>query len=215
MILLYILKSYIVNQCISSSQHLAMTKSADARSADLARHLHPSYCVSDMHWATFRVCCSAMGSMQQERYWTSRVCSKFACKICLKIWDMSYDDMFHLLNLPPLRGRRRYLKLVAVFVFLHFPHGNFISQQPTYSSRRTSQLHTSQTQKRGTFQSERAVRPQRSEGVMYPQAPRVAMLRGYRASASNQFRPQNVIGWRAFQRIVTEQRGAHPLYQVS
>ena len=34
---------------------------------------------------------------------------KFACKVCLKIWDMSYDDMLHLLNLPPLHARRRYL----------------------------------------------------------------------------------------------------------
>ena len=34
---------------------------------------------------------------------------KFACKVCLKIWD---DDMLHLLNLPPLHSR---CKLVTMF----------------------------------------------------------------------------------------------------
>ena len=54
---------------------------------------------------------------------------KFACKVCLKIWDMSYDDMFHLLNLPPLHARRRYLKLVTMSNIinghLYFPHFHF------------------------------------------------------------------------------------------
>ena len=51
--------------------------------------------------------------------------------------------MLHLLNLPPLHARRRYLKLVTMFNImnghLYFP-GIFISQQPTHSSRRTSQF---------------------------------------------------------------------------
>jgi hypothetical protein len=57
---------------------------------------------------------------------------------------MSYDDMLHLLNLPPLHARLRYLKLVTMFNIinghLYFPQGIFVSQQPTYSSRRTSQF---------------------------------------------------------------------------
>ena len=65
-------------------------------------------------------------------------------KVCLKLWDTSYDDMLHLLNLPPLHARRRYLKLVTMFNIinghLYFPQGIFISQQPTYNSRRTSQF---------------------------------------------------------------------------
>ena len=52
--------------------------------------------------------------------------------------------MLHLLNLPPLHARRRYLKLVTMFNIinghLYFPQGIFISQQPTYNSRRTSQF---------------------------------------------------------------------------
>ena len=69
---------------------------------------------------------------------------KIACKVCLKLWDTSYDDMLHLLNLPPLHARRRYLKLVTMFNIinghLYFPQGIFISQQPIYNSRRTSQF---------------------------------------------------------------------------
>ena len=36
---------------------------------------------------------------------------KFACKVCLKCWDMYYDNMLHCLNLPCLSERRQYLKL--------------------------------------------------------------------------------------------------------
>ena len=69
---------------------------------------------------------------------------KFACKVCLKTWDMNYEDMLHSLNLMPLQTRRKYLKLVTIFNIinghLHFNPGNFTPQQPAYNSRQTSQF---------------------------------------------------------------------------
>ena len=41
---------------------------------------------------------------------------KFACKVCLKMWDLDYNNMLQLLNLPPLSVRREYLKLTAIYV---------------------------------------------------------------------------------------------------
>ena len=38
---------------------------------------------------------------------------KFACKVCLKCWDMDYDNMLHCLDLPPLRVRRQHLKVAV------------------------------------------------------------------------------------------------------
>ena len=40
---------------------------------------------------------------------------KFACKVCLKMWDLDYNTMLQLLNLPPLSVRREYLKLTAMY----------------------------------------------------------------------------------------------------
>ena len=40
---------------------------------------------------------------------------KFACKVCLKCWDMDYQNMLHCLDIPPLSVRRRYLKLITMF----------------------------------------------------------------------------------------------------
>ena len=56
----------------------------------LGRHPHPSYCVSDMHSTTFRV----YGNKKDIEALES--VQKFACKVCLKLWDTSYDDMLHL-----------------------------------------------------------------------------------------------------------------------
>ena len=35
-----------------------------------------------------------------------------ACKVCLKQWDLDYESMLQLLDLPYLSVRRKYLKLV-------------------------------------------------------------------------------------------------------
>ena len=40
---------------------------------------------------------------------------KFACKVCLKQWDLDYDSMLQLLNLPRLSVRREYLKLTTMY----------------------------------------------------------------------------------------------------
>ena len=55
---------------------------------------------------------------------------KFACKVCLKCWDMDYDNMLHCLNLPRLSERRQYLKLLTLYNIvnghLFFPEGIFV-----------------------------------------------------------------------------------------
>ena len=40
---------------------------------------------------------------------------KFACKVCLKRWDLDYDSILQLLNLPRLLVRREYLKLTTMY----------------------------------------------------------------------------------------------------
>ena len=40
---------------------------------------------------------------------------KFACKVCLKQWELDYDSMLQLLNLPRLSVRREYLKLTTMY----------------------------------------------------------------------------------------------------
>ena len=42
---------------------------------------------------------------------------KFACKVCLKCWDMDYDNMLHclIINLPCLSERQQYLKLLTMY----------------------------------------------------------------------------------------------------
>ena len=86
----------------------------------LGQHPHPSYCAYDMHSTTFRECCSAMGSMQQERYWSSRVCSKFCLQSLSK--DVGHELRWYV-NLPHLHARRRYLthhQWTLVFPTRHF-----------------------------------------------------------------------------------------------
>ena len=51
---------------------------------------------------------------------------KFACKVCLKCWDMDYDNMLHCLDLPLLHVRRQHLKLITMFNIIN---GNIVFQQ--------------------------------------------------------------------------------------
>ena len=58
---------------------------------------------------------------------------KFACKVCLKMWDLDYNTMLQLLNLPPLSVRREYLKLTAMYNILNgyifiLPFWNFCAK---------------------------------------------------------------------------------------
>ena len=98
-----------------------------------------------MHSTTLRICCSAMGDPYKKKDIDNlESVQKFACKVCLKTWDMNYEDMLHSLNLIPLQTRRKYLILVTMFNIinghLHFNPGNFTPQQPAYNSRQTSQF---------------------------------------------------------------------------
>ena len=54
---------------------------------------------------------------------------KFACKVCLKCWDMDYQNMLHCLDIPPLSVRRRYLKLITMF--------NIVNGQVIFSTSRS------------------------------------------------------------------------------
>ena len=68
---------------------------------------------------------------------------KFACKVCLKMWDLDYNTMLQLLNLPPLSVRREYLKLTAMYNILngysYYPSGIFVqSNNRYYSSQSTN-----------------------------------------------------------------------------
>ena len=40
---------------------------------------------------------------------------RFACKVCLKCWDMDYVNMLHCLDLPTLVVRRQHLKLMTMY----------------------------------------------------------------------------------------------------
>ena len=56
---------------------------------------------------------------------------KFACKVCLKQWELDYDSMLHLLGITRLSTRRQYLKLVLLYKAVngktYFPPGIFCS----------------------------------------------------------------------------------------
>lgn len=66
---------------------------------------------------------------------------KFACRVCLKRWDLDYDSMLQLLSIPPLTIRREYLKLTTMYNIIHghshFPSGLFAHSNFPYSSNRS------------------------------------------------------------------------------
>ena len=69
---------------------------------------------------------------------------KFAYKVCLKCWDMAYQNMLHYLNLLPLSVRHLYLKLITMFNIVNghsfFPPDVFNPQSPPYNTRHSSSL---------------------------------------------------------------------------
>ena len=70
---------------------------------------------------------------------------KFACKVCLKCWDMDYDNMLHCLDLPLLRVRRQHLKLITMFNIVNgnivFPAGIFNLHQHLSQRNNSSVFH--------------------------------------------------------------------------
>ena len=44
---------------------------------------------------------------------------KYACKVCLKCWNMDYKDMLDTLEIPELSSRRTYLKLCTMYKITH------------------------------------------------------------------------------------------------
>ena len=62
---------------------------------------------------------------------------KFACKVCLKRWDMDYESMLQQLELTSL-SRRNFLKLTTMYNIingtLYFPTGYFVQNYFPYSS---------------------------------------------------------------------------------
>jgi len=66
---------------------------------------------------------------------------KFACRVCLKRWDLDYDSMLQLLSIPPLTIRCEYLKLTTMYNIIHghshFPSGLFAHSNFPYSSNRS------------------------------------------------------------------------------
>ena len=63
---------------------------------------------------------------------------KFACRVCLKQWDLDYDSMLQLLDIPPLSTRRKYLKLTTMYNIVgshsYFPPDIFVQQNFPYST---------------------------------------------------------------------------------
>ena len=70
---------------------------------------------------------------------------KFACKVCLKCWDMDYDNMLHCLDLPLLHVRRQHLKLITMFNIINgnivFPAGIFNLHQHLSQRNNSSVFH--------------------------------------------------------------------------
>lgn len=63
---------------------------------------------------------------------------KFACRVCLKRWDLSYNCMLQKLDLLPLTSRRKYLKLTTLYNMFsgnsYFPSGIFVQNNLNYSN---------------------------------------------------------------------------------
>ena len=63
---------------------------------------------------------------------------KFALKLISRQWDLGYEEMLSIANIPRLSERRLHLKLAQVFKIVHglcyFPE-NIFTFQPPYSSR--------------------------------------------------------------------------------
>ena len=44
---------------------------------------------------------------------------KYGLKMCLKRWDLGYQELLHLAQIPTLENRRIYFKLCTLFKIIH------------------------------------------------------------------------------------------------
>ena len=69
---------------------------------------------------------------------------KFACKVCLKQWELDYDSMLQLLNLPHLSAHPKYLKLTTMYnIFsdhMDFQSSIFVQSNVPYHLNRTRKM---------------------------------------------------------------------------
>ena len=74
---------------------------------------------------------------------TSKFISKFACRVCLKRWDLSYPAMLRTLSIPTLAARRQ-LKLCTFFRYVNqlsiAPIANITHRVPPFQSRHIHDL---------------------------------------------------------------------------
>ena len=59
-----------------------------------------------------------------------RICAKI-CRVCLKQWDLDYESMLRLLDVPPLATHHKYLKVTTMYIIIvssnaYFPFGIFV-----------------------------------------------------------------------------------------
>ena len=69
---------------------------------------------------------------------------KFACRVCLKRWDLNYSTMLEDLNIPTLAARRKQLKLCTLYNYVHglsvAPTETLSHRVPLVSSRHVHDL---------------------------------------------------------------------------
>ena len=69
---------------------------------------------------------------------------KFACRVCLKRWDLSYPAMLRTLSIPTLAARRQQLKLCTFFRYVNqlsiAPIANITHRVPPFQSRHIHDL---------------------------------------------------------------------------
>ena len=63
---------------------------------------------------------------------------KFALRMCSKRWDLGYEELLNLFNIPNLEDRRKYLNLCTMYKIVHdhvyFPYGVFVPRATTLRS---------------------------------------------------------------------------------
>jgi len=70
---------------------------------------------------------------------------KFALRMCSKQWDLGYEELLNLFNIPSLDDRRKYLNLCTMYKIVHdhvyFLHGVFVPRVTTLRSASKLVLH--------------------------------------------------------------------------
>ena len=69
---------------------------------------------------------------------------KFACKVCLKKWDTTYDEMLGTLNMPMLEQRRKALKLCLMYKLVEYETPKVVTLNPRLCLYDTRYNHSKQ-----------------------------------------------------------------------